>query len=127
MPGEVPAMSRKYFQVSRLEATGVLIKPTFISTSDGLRSFDPKQRQCFFSSERKLRFFKGDSLNILSKLNGLMSVLFIFFKFTHKITAKPNAFQIIPKTSVVALNFPCRVRNAINLFCNKISSTYKCI
>lgn len=30
MPGEVPAMSRKYFQVSRLEATGVLIKPTFI-------------------------------------------------------------------------------------------------
>lgn len=58
MPGEVPAMTRKYFQVSRLEATGVLIKPTYVSTSDGLRSFSPKQRQCFFSSERKLRFFK---------------------------------------------------------------------
>lgn len=60
LPGEVPAMTRKYFQVSRLEATGVLIKPTYVSTSDGLRSFDPNQRQCFFSSERKLRFFKGD-------------------------------------------------------------------
>lgn len=58
MPGEVPAMSHKYYQVSRLEATGVLIKPTHISTSNGLRSFNPKKRQCFFNSERKLRFFK---------------------------------------------------------------------
>ena len=36
----------------------VNIKPRMIITSNNLRDYSPNQRQCFFDSERRLRFFK---------------------------------------------------------------------
>lgn len=57
-PGEAFAVSRKYFQVPLLESTKLSIKPTLTTTTDGLRGYNPSQRQCFFTSERQLRFFK---------------------------------------------------------------------
>ncbi|XP_031632077.1 pickpocket protein 28-like [Contarinia nasturtii] len=36
----------------------VTIKPKLTTTSNALRKYKPSQRQCFFSSERRLRFFK---------------------------------------------------------------------
>lgn len=36
----------------------VSVEPKLTITSDILRSYDPDQRECFFSSERPLRFFK---------------------------------------------------------------------
>lgn len=60
-PGDVVTKSLPYFRISLLEQVEVSIKPTIISTSNGLRSYDPMQRQCFFESERSLRFFKSYS------------------------------------------------------------------
>lgn len=57
-PGEVPAMSRKSYRVPAFEEAELSIQPTYITTAPGLHSYSPNQRQCFFSKERKLRFFK---------------------------------------------------------------------
>lgn len=59
MPGEVPPTTTRHsFRVPLSEEALIAIKPTLITTSNNLRSYDPNLRQCFFSSERKLRFFK---------------------------------------------------------------------
>ncbi|XP_055297023.1 pickpocket protein 28-like [Sitodiplosis mosellana] len=58
VPGEVPNMSRQFVYVSVLEDVKLSIQATMITTSDGLRSYKPSQRQCFFNSDRQLRFFK---------------------------------------------------------------------
>lgn len=57
-PGEVVKMSHQTFHVHVLKDTEVMIKPKYTITSQGLREYPPKQRNCFFSSERHLRFFK---------------------------------------------------------------------
>lgn len=36
----------------------IAVKPNVITTSENLRSYDAKIRQCFYSTERSLRFFK---------------------------------------------------------------------
>lgn len=58
LPGETFGVSRKYFQISLLESAKLSVKPTLIRTIESLRSYRPSQRQCFFGSERQLRFFK---------------------------------------------------------------------
>lgn len=58
MPGETPKMSRNFFHVPISEDTLFPIEAKVITTSDGLRDYAPSQRQCFYQSERKLRFFK---------------------------------------------------------------------
>lgn len=57
MPGDAPRNSRYYLSVSLSETTRIRIKSKLITTSDGLRQYRPNERQCFFSSERRLRFF----------------------------------------------------------------------
>lgn len=57
-PGEIPAMSRRLLRVPLQEDAEISIKPKMITTSDGLRNYKPSQRQCFYTSERRLRFFK---------------------------------------------------------------------
>ncbi|XP_055325779.1 pickpocket protein 28-like isoform X2 [Sitodiplosis mosellana] len=58
MPGEVPNMSRNVIQVAPSEIAEFSIKATYTTTSEGLRSYEPSRRQCFFDSDRQLRFFK---------------------------------------------------------------------
>lgn len=36
----------------------VVVQPNIMGTSPGLLSYDPHRRQCFFPSERYLKFFK---------------------------------------------------------------------
>jgi acid-sensing ion channel, other len=36
----------------------ILITPEIIKTDEGLRSFEPKDRGCYFQGEKKLKFFK---------------------------------------------------------------------
>lgn len=62
-PGETVITMRNSFRVSVLEDIRIAIKPKYITTSDGLRSYEPNKRQCFFSGERKLHFFKIYSKN----------------------------------------------------------------
>lgn len=58
-PGEIPQVSRHYFRVPLLQEVLVSVKPNMITTSEGLRHYEPNRRQCFFDSERQLRFFKA--------------------------------------------------------------------
>lgn len=57
-PGEVTITSRKHYNIPMEEEIRILIKPTLITTTNGLRSYDPNRRQCFFQSDRQLRFFR---------------------------------------------------------------------
>lgn len=58
IPGEVPQVSKHYFRVPLLEEVLISIKPNMITTSENLRHYKPWERQCYFSDERQLRFFK---------------------------------------------------------------------
>lgn len=58
-PGEIPQVSKHYFRVPLLQEVLVSVKPNMITTSEGLRHYEPNRRQCFFNDERQLRFFKG--------------------------------------------------------------------
>lgn len=63
-PGDSLKLSRNNFRVTLSEYSLITITPKMITTSDGLKSCDPNQRQCFYQSERPLRYFK-----IYSKAN----------------------------------------------------------
>lgn len=58
MPGEEVRMSRNFFTIQTLEHIQIKITPKLTNTSEGLRNYTPKQRQCFYSYERQLRFYK---------------------------------------------------------------------
>lgn len=58
VPGEVPQVSKHYFRVPLLEEVLISVKPNMITTSENLRHYTPWDRQCYFSDERDLRFFK---------------------------------------------------------------------
>ncbi|XP_031623091.1 pickpocket protein 28-like [Contarinia nasturtii] len=58
VPGEV-IHTRSFpinIQFSRREI--IRVKPKLITTTENLRNYAPNQRQCFFDSERRLRFLK---------------------------------------------------------------------
>lgn len=57
-PDEVPRPKERYYRV--LFNTEALIKilPKVVKTSDKLKSYNPKQRQCFLRGEKRLKFFK---------------------------------------------------------------------
>ncbi|XP_077285587.1 pickpocket protein 28-like isoform X2 [Arctopsyche grandis] len=57
-PTEVPRVSQQYFRVPLSQEVIAAIKPNMMTTSEGLKDYDPERRQCFFPYERKLKFFK---------------------------------------------------------------------
>lgn len=61
-PGSLFDTSMTNFQAYYSEDILVSVEPKLSITSDVLRSYDPAQRECFFSSERPLRFFKTYTL-----------------------------------------------------------------
>lgn len=58
LPVDVPQIATNSFRVPLSEEVEISIKPQLITTSDGLRKYGPDQRKCYFTSERRLRFFK---------------------------------------------------------------------
>lgn len=62
-PGDSFKMSRYYLRVPFSERTNILIKPRLIITSEKLRDYKPNKRQCYFTTERQLRFFNIYSEN----------------------------------------------------------------
>lgn len=56
-PVDVPQFSEKFFLMPLNHEMLVAIKPNMISTSEGLRDYDPNRRGCYFKGERQLRFF----------------------------------------------------------------------
>ena len=57
-PGDVLKDNDLSIRVPFSEEVQISIKPRLITTSDGLRKYDPEKRQCFFNSENHLNFFK---------------------------------------------------------------------
>ncbi|XP_069695430.1 pickpocket protein 28-like isoform X2 [Periplaneta americana] len=57
-PAEFPQVQHQFFRVPLDREVVVGVKPSAIVTTEGLRSYTPERRQCFFSNERKLRFFR---------------------------------------------------------------------
>lgn len=57
-PGESFKRSRQHFRISTLEQATVLIKPKMVKTSKDLQTYPPEERQCYYSTERPLRYYK---------------------------------------------------------------------
>ncbi|XP_069695427.1 pickpocket protein 28-like isoform X2 [Periplaneta americana] len=56
-PTDYPLVQSDYFHVPLQRDVVVSIKPRVITTSEGLKNYDPQRRWCYFSSERHLRHF----------------------------------------------------------------------
>ncbi|XP_052756940.1 pickpocket protein 28-like [Galleria mellonella] len=57
-PAELPRLSQQYFRSPLSQEVVVAIKPNMMTTSSGLKPYEPVRRQCYFPSERYLRYFK---------------------------------------------------------------------
>lgn len=57
-PGEIPRVTKQYFRAPLRQEVVVSVKPNMITTSEGLASYAPERRQCYFNDERNLHFFK---------------------------------------------------------------------
>jgi Amiloride-sensitive sodium channel len=59
-PDDLPTSFEDDYQTNLQfgSSTEILITPKLTQTDDGLRSFSPSQRQCYFEGERKLKFYK---------------------------------------------------------------------
>ncbi|XP_045451415.1 pickpocket protein 28-like [Melitaea cinxia] len=57
-PAEFPKLSQQYFRIPLERDVVVAAKPKMMTTSDGLKPYSPVRRQCYFSNERYLKFFK---------------------------------------------------------------------
>lgn len=75
--GERLHLNTHYFKTYPSERISILIKPTLITTSDGLRSYTPNQRQCYFNYERRLQFYQ-----IYTKMNCLLECFASYMKST---------------------------------------------
>lgn len=49
----------QYFRAPLNQEVVVAVKPDMMTTSDGLKGYDPHRRQCFFPKERALAFFQS--------------------------------------------------------------------
>lgn len=61
LPDEGVDIHKSLFFIPANQFTYVLIKPKVTAISEGLRSYAPEVRGCFFRSERQLRFYKSYS------------------------------------------------------------------
>lgn len=59
LPVELPHVSKKFMSLPLDSELKIAVKPNVVKTSPSLRyKYDPSVRQCFFTSERQLRFFR---------------------------------------------------------------------
>lgn len=56
---EIPRVSTQYFRAPLNQEVVVSIRPDMITTSEGLKNYDPHRRKCYLQSERHLLYFKG--------------------------------------------------------------------
>ncbi|XP_062555533.1 pickpocket protein 28-like [Armigeres subalbatus] len=58
MPDEFPLVSHQYFRVPLDQELIVTVTPVVMGTDDRVRHYQPDKRQCYYTHERYLRFFK---------------------------------------------------------------------
>lgn len=59
LPNELPPMWKKRYHVSAEQAGFFLVAAKLVLTSPALRNYAPAVRQCYFNTERNLRYFHG--------------------------------------------------------------------
>ncbi|CAG4955982.1 unnamed protein product [Parnassius apollo] len=57
-PAELPRLSQQYFRSPLSQEVVVAVRPKMMTTSDGLKPYNPTVRQCYFPSERYLSYYK---------------------------------------------------------------------
>lgn len=57
-PGELPRLSVQFYQVPLKQQVLMTVSPQVITTAPGLKSYTPESRQCYFNSEKQLKFFQ---------------------------------------------------------------------
>uniref|UniRef100_A0A0A9XCD9 Sodium channel protein Nach n=1 Tax=Lygus hesperus TaxID=30085 RepID=A0A0A9XCD9_LYGHE len=57
-PAEFPLSRELYWRSPPGEELILMVQPKIMTTSDGLRPYDPKIRQCYFQGERYLHYFQ---------------------------------------------------------------------
>jgi acid-sensing ion channel, other len=63
LPNEAPQISKHFVMMPHFYSTEISIIPKVINTAPELRDFPVEKRQCYFSDERYLRFFKHYTQN----------------------------------------------------------------
>lgn len=58
-PDETAMPASHFYRIPFDAETLIAIQPRVMSTSDNLKRYEPKKRQCFFPGERHLNFFKS--------------------------------------------------------------------
>lgn len=57
-PDEIPQTSKNFFHIPTKSNVLMSIRPNMLTTAPKLIHYSPDQRQCYFNTERKLRFFR---------------------------------------------------------------------
>lgn len=60
-PDELPSFEKNVLLIPSEHDAYISIRPEIVTTSNGLRSYLPHARGCYFESERQLRFFRSYS------------------------------------------------------------------
>jgi acid-sensing ion channel, other len=63
LPIEAPQISKHYYHVPPEHLAQIYINPRMITTAPELRDLPVEKRQCYFSDERHLRFFRHYTQN----------------------------------------------------------------
>jgi acid-sensing ion channel, other len=63
MPTEVPQVTKHFYRIPMEQEVIVVIKPKMMITSPELNDYPVYKRQCYFSHERQLRYFKDYTQN----------------------------------------------------------------
>uniref|UniRef100_A0A6P7FZG4 Pickpocket protein 28-like n=1 Tax=Diabrotica virgifera virgifera TaxID=50390 RepID=A0A6P7FZG4_DIAVI len=58
IPSRVPRPSQEYFRVPLNEVVLAAIRPEMITTDSSVQLYNPYKRECFFPTEKKLKYFK---------------------------------------------------------------------
>ncbi|XP_061513414.1 pickpocket protein 28 [Anopheles gambiae] len=57
-PDEFPRLSEYHIRIPPMQAVSLIVKPRLLTTQRNLHRFPYSKRQCYFSDERTLRFFR---------------------------------------------------------------------
>lgn len=58
-PDEIPQVSRNFFHIPNERHAIFSVRPNLVTTISELRDYPLGQRQCYFSEERQLQFFRN--------------------------------------------------------------------
>ncbi|XP_044758991.1 uncharacterized protein LOC123316815 [Coccinella septempunctata] len=58
MPARIPRPSQVFFSVGLDRLTTVAVTPSLMTTTPTIKEYDPEDRNCYFGTERKLKYFK---------------------------------------------------------------------